>query len=378
MTAPGLVLCLLALLLTACAVSGTGRKYPAPADDDPGTEPRMTDDQVTRFAEVALGCITREFPNKPGNVVSGPEDVLGPRAMHPAFYGCFDWHSAVHGHWTLVRLLKLSPTWTAKRAEVIAAVGGNLTAENLRKETAYFDAKSNQSFERTYGWAWLLQLAQELRTWDDDLGRTWAANLRPLEDRIVALATAYLPKLSIPVRSGEHRDTAFGLTFLLDYARAVKHAELEALCIERATTYYGKDTDYPVRYEPSGHDFFSAGLNVADLMRRVLSSTDYSAWLDGFLPGLASRELEGIATPASVSDVTDGKLVHLAGLNLTRAWTMHGIATSLPKGDARRAYLRELAKAHQEAGLGYVFSGDYAGEHWLGSFAVYLLSSRRS
>ena len=218
MTAPGLLLCLAALLaLTACGSDETApRTTRTPAAGTP-----LTDDQVTRFARVALAGITREYPNKPGNVVSGPEDVLSPRAMHPAFYGCFDWHSAVHGHWTLVRLLKLHPAWIAERDAVITAVGTNLSAENLRVETDYFDAPENRSFERTYGWAWLLRLAQELRTWDHDLGRTWATNLRPLEDRIVELAKAYLPKLTVPVRSGEHRDTAFGLAFMLDYARAV-------------------------------------------------------------------------------------------------------------------------------------------------------------
>lgn len=334
----------------------------------------LTDAQVTKFARVALAGITREYPNKPGNVMAGPEHVESPRAMHPAFYGCFDWHSAVHGHWTLVRLMRLHPDWTEARAEVIKAVGGNLTAANLKQEAAYFERPYAQAFERTYGWAWLLRLAQELRAWDHDLGRAWAQNLAPLETTIVKLAKAYLPKLRMPIRSGQHVDTAFGLAFFLDYARAVKDGELEALCIERAKAWYAQDEDYPFRYEPSGHDFFSAGLNVADLMRRVLEPKAYAAWIETYLPTLASGKLGPWTQPATVEDVTDGHLVHLAGLNLTRGWTMRGIASALPKGHGGRAHLERLAREHTAGGLGYVFSGDYAGEHWLGSFAVYLLT----
>ncbi|MDF1702751.1 MAG: DUF2891 domain-containing protein [Planctomycetota bacterium] len=365
--------CLFALLLLLPFCAGT-----AWAGDGDETAPRPGEDlraaQVTKFARVALAGITREYPNKPGNVMASAADVRSPRAMHPAFYGCFDWHSAVHGHWTLVRLLRLHPTWTEARAEVVKAVGANLTAKNLAAEAAYFDGKYNASFERTYGWAWLLRLAQELRAWDDDLGRAWARNLRPLETRIVALAKAYLPKLRIPIRSGQHTDTAFGLAFFLDYARAVKDTELEALCLERAKHYYTRDTDYPTRYEPSGHDFFSAGLNAADLMRRVLAPEAFATWIEAYLPTLATGALGPWTEPASVEDVTDGHLVHLAGLNLTRAWTMRGIAAALPAKHAGRAHLERLAQAHTEGGLGYVFSGDYAGEHWLGSFAVFLLT----
>ncbi len=361
---------LLLLLFHLCAPPLSDAEEPAA----PTPGETLHDAQVTKFARVALAGISREYPNKPGNVMATAADVRSPKEMHPAFYGCFDWHSAVHGHWTLIRLLRLHPKWTATRTEVVAVVGGHLTAENIRKETAYFDAKHNQSFERTYGWAWLLRLAQELRAWDDDLGRTWAKNLAPLEARIVALSKAYLPKLRLPIRMGQHTDTAFALAFFLDYARAAKDAPFEALCVERAKTYYTKDTDYPIRYEPSGHDFFSAGLNVADLMRRVLDAKGFATWLQAYVPGLASGALSTWAEPATVEDVTDGHLVHLAGLNLTRGWTMRGIASALPAKDPGRRTLERLALAHTKGGLGYVFSGDYAGEHWLGSFAVYLLT----
>lgn len=371
MTTSSLVLVAVLTLLSVLAATAVGDP-----EEREGSSGRiaMDADQASKFAGIALGGITREYPNKPGNVLASDDDVKSPRDMHPAFYGCFDWHSAVHGHWMLVRLLKRFPKDLAEREKIVAALNGNLTRENLAKEAAYFTPKWNRLFERTYGWAWLLCLARELRTWDHELGRTWAANLRPLEDRLVEMMKAYLPKLKIPIRSGEHRDTAFALSFTIDYARAVRDAELEALCAERARTYYAQDRDYPVAYEPSGHDFFSSGLNEADLMRRVLPAPQYSTWLDSFLPGLRKRDVAGVATPASVSDVTDGKLVHLAGLNLTRAWTLNGIASALPGDDPRRAYCREIAAAHTKAGVDYVFTGHYAGEHWLASFAVYLLT----
>ena len=335
----------------------------------------MIGDQVTQFARVALAGITREYPNKPGNVMNSAADVASPRAMHPAFYGCFDWHSAVHSHWALVRLLRLHPDWTEARDEVVEALAGNLTAENLAAEAAYFEREHAQAFERTYGWAWLLRLAQELRAWDDDHGRTWAGNLAPLESKIVTLTKGYLPKLRIPIRSGQHVDSAFGVAFFHDYARAVGDAELEAICVERATTWYADDVKYPFGYEPSGHDFFSAGLNVADLMRRVMEPAAFAAWIDVYLPSLPTGELGPWTQPATVEDVTDGHLVHLAGLNLTRAWTMRGIASALPAGHGGRAHLERLAAEHTAGGLGYVFSGDYAGEHWLASFAIYLLTN---
>ncbi|RMH04273.1 MAG: DUF2891 domain-containing protein [Planctomycetota bacterium] len=328
---------------------------------------------MAAFARLALDGIGREFPNKPGNVMAGPEDVRAPRAMHPAFYGSFDWHSAVHGHWMLVRLLRAYPG-SPIEAEARAALAEHLGAAELAAEAAYFEPKHNRSFERTYGWAWLLRLAQELRGWDDPQARVWAAHLRPLEERIVELTKAYLPKLSWPIRVGEHPNTAWALAEFLDYARAVGDRELAALAEERARAYYLGDRDYPVQYEPSGHDFFSPGLLEADLMRRVLPPEEFSAWLDRFLPGLRAGELGHLGTPVEVSDPTDGKLVHLAGLNLVRAWTQRGIAAALPADDPRRATLLAAAAAHAEAGLGYVFSGYYEGEHWLASFAVYLLT----
>jgi hypothetical protein len=326
-----------------------------------------------KCARLALAGLDREYPNKPGEVMRGPQDVLPPRAMHPAFFGCFDWHSSVHGHWMLVRLLRLHPE-LPEAGDIRARLAAHLTATNLATEAAYFEVKENKSFERMYGWAWALRLAAELRSWDDADAKQWVRNFEPLERKLVALTKDYLPRLTYPIRTGVHPDTAFALAQVLDYARTVKDAGLERLITERARAYYLADRDYPSHYEPSGEDFFSPGLNVADLMHRVLPPKEFSEWLDVFLPGLRRGRLGGWSTPAEVSDLSDPRIVHLVGLNLSRAWTMQGIASALAAKDKRRTHLERAAKAHAEAGLKYVSSGHYEGEHWLATFAVYCLS----
>jgi len=330
---------------------------------------RMTEPQAQQFVDLALSGLTKEFPNKPGHVFRTAEDVKSPQVATPVFYGHFDWHSSVHGHWTLVRLLRLFPEaeWNSKVRE---ALGGKFTQKKLAAEAAYF--KKNPSFERMYGWAWALRLGIELRTLDDQEGKKWAAWYVPLEDVIVTHAKNYLPKLDWPIRCGFHPESAFPLGQMLDWARATGDKEFETLLIKKAKAFYGNDRGYPVSYEPSGNDFFSAGLNEADLMRRVLSKDEFSLWLTTFFPTLSRGELGNLLTPAKVSDLEDGHLVHLAGLNLTRAWTMRSIAASL--NDARSRVLLKSAEAHEEAGLKQIFSGSYAGEHWLGSFATYLLT----
>jgi len=376
----------LALAAVALVVVATAAPFVAVGPQEKGDAPaeakgtrvlapgmRLSDEEVASFARLALAGIFREYPNKPSNVMTGPESVQSPSAMHPAFYGSFDWHSSVHGHWMLLRLLKLYPEGSMA-GEIRRALGTSLTPEKIAAETAYFDEKLNQPFERPYGWAWALRLAAELRTFDDPDGKRWAEAFAPLEARIVELLEAYLPRLTWPLRTGEHPDTGFALAQALDYARIVGRDDLAKKVAARARDFYFADRDYPARYEPSGQDFFSSGLNEADLMRRVLSKDEFSRWLDGFFPTLASGKLGNLLEPAIVSDVTDGKLVHLAGLNLNRAWTMDGVARALPNGDARRKVLEEAVRRHCEAGLGYVFSGHYEGEHWLASFAVYLLS----
>lgn len=338
------------------------------ADELPKVGEPLTDKQVTLFAELALKNIDIEFPNKPSNVMAGPESVRSPKEMHPAFYGCFDWHSSIHGHWMLVRLLKLYPECSV-REKVRASLNSHLSAPNLKAETEYFSKKHNKSFERMYGWAWAFRLAAELHTWDDADGKKWAANLKPLEELLVSRTMDYLPKLSFPIRTGVHPDSGFALGQTLDYARTVGNKQLEQLVVSRGRDFYLADKDYPFRYEPSGQDFFSSGLNEADFMRRVLPTEEFSKWLTGFMGNL------NVIQPVEVSDVTDGHIVHLAGLDLSRAWCMQGIAQALPKNDARVAILRQSAAAHTKMGLGYVFSGHYEGEHWLATFAIYTLSN---
>jgi hypothetical protein len=344
---------------------------PAPAAKE---NPTMKPEQVSAFARLALKGIRKEYPNKPGDVLNGAADVQGPRARHPAFYGCFDWHSSVHGHWMLVRLLRLFPDLQERR-EIRAVLAEHLTAENLRAEADTFARPNHQSFERTYGWAWLLKLAEELHGWDDPEGRQWSRNMRPLADIIAARYRAFLPKQTYPIRSGVHPNTAFGLAFALDYARAVEDKPLRELLEERSRAYYGSDAGAPAAWEPDGADFLSPSLMEADLMRRVLAPGEFRAWLHRFLPGLEKGEPKTLFVPATVTDRTDPQLVHLDGLNLSRAWCLRGLATGLPADDPARRVLAESAARHAEAGLRHVASGDYAGEHWLASFAVYLLST---
>ena len=332
---------------------------------------RLTDEQVASFANLALKNIQTEYPNKPGNVVVDAESVRSPQEMHPAFYGCFDWHSSVHGHWMLIRLLKEYPN-SAVEAEIRKKLNENLSEENLSGELSYFEEKQHKTFERTYGWAWYLRIVDELENWDDADGKKWRENLRGLEELLVQRTIDYLPKLSFPIRTGVHPDTGFALGQILDYARKLKRKNLEELVIQRAKDYYSDDVNYPTKYEPSGQDFFSSCLNEADLMRRVLSQDQFTTWFDKYLPTLLDGEGGNLLVPVEVSDVTDGYIVHLAGLNLNRGWCMQGIASALPESDPRVALLTKSAREHAEMGFRYVFSGHYEGDHWLATFAIYL------
>ena len=334
---------------------------------------KMTPQQASVFAKLALKGIQQEYPNKPGHVLNDGADSKTPKALHPAFYGCFDWHSSVHGHWMLVRLLRRFPELPEKK-QIRAVLAEHLTAKNLQAEADYFSQKNRQSFERTYGWAWALKLDEELHTWDDPDAKDWSKNLKPLAATLVARYLAFLPKQTYPIRGGVHPNTAFGLAFAHDYARTMDHKALRELIEERSRSYYGKDADAPARWEPDGADFFSPSLMEADLMRRVLPAKEYPAWLKGYLPGIAKGEPKTLFTPAIVSDRSDPQIVHLDGLNLSRAWCMNGIASALPKSDPARKALSAAAATHAEAALKHVASGDYAGEHWLASFAVYLLT----
>ena len=362
----------LALLLSLPILVPPARtEPPMPPDKKPLT---LNQDLASTFARLALKGIRKEFPNKPGHVMNGPTDIRGPRALHPAFYGCYDWHSSVHGHWMLVRLLRLYPNLPEKQL-IRAVLAENLTADNLQKEADYFAQPNRQSFERTYGWAWLLKLAEELQGWNDTDAKQWSQNLRPLTDVIVARYISFLPKQTYPLRTGVHPNTAFGLAFALDYARAVGHKDLCERLEERSRTYFAKDVKVPAAWEPDGADFFSPSLLEADLMRRVLPPAEFPAWLQRFLPELARGEPKSLLEPATVSDRSDPQIVHLDGLNLSRAWCMRSLAAALPANNPARKALTESAARHAAAALPHVTSGDYAGEHWLASFAVYLFAT---
>ena len=322
---------------------------------------------------LALKGIKQEYPNSPAYSLNGPEDLQGPRTVHPAFYGCYDWHSSVHSHWMLVYLLRTLPG-LPEAQEIRAALAENLTAENLRVETTYIEQPNRQSFERMYGWAWLLKLAEELLIWDDPDGKEWSRNLQPLADAFVKRYLDFLPRQTYPIRAGTHSNTAFGLTFALDYARATAHSELESLIVQRSLAYFSEDRDCPAAWEPAGNDFLSPCLAEADLMRRVLPTVEFRQWIEGFLPGLGEGKPESLFMPATVSDRTDPQIVHLDGLNLSRAWCMLGILRLFGPDDPAYRVLGEAAHRHTQAALPYIASGDYMGEHWLASFAVYLVS----
>jgi hypothetical protein len=334
----------------------------------------LTQPQASHFASLALKCIQKEYPNKLDHVNNDAADVRSPRAMHPAFYGCFDWHSTVHGHWMLVHLLRLFPDLPEAK-QIRAALDQNLSDKNIAGEVAYLKEANRASFERTYGWAWLLKLAEELHGWNDPDGRRWSANLQPLADALAEKYLAFLPKQNYPIRTGVHPNTAFGLAFALDYAHAVGNSRLAKLIEQRSLTYFGRDVNYPAAWEPGGEDFFSPALIEADLMRRVMPQREFAKWFGTFLPGIARSQPHALLTAAVVTDRTDPKLVHLDGLNLSRAWCMRNIAHALPPNDPARRILARSAAAHAQAALPFIASGNYEGEHWLASFAVYMLTT---
>ena len=337
--------------------------------------PKFDAAAAERFARLALACVDKEYPNKISHFMNSDADVAPPRKLTPAFYGCYDWHSSVHGHWLLVRLVRTFPDASfAKPAR--EALRKSFTPENLKQEAAYLREKGRASFERPYGLAWLLQLCTELREWNDPEAKEMSANLRPLEDAAVERLTAWLPKLSHPVRIGEHDQTAFGLGLMLDYARAAGNESFAKLITEQARKFYLADKDCPLTYEPSGEDFLSPGLGEADVMRRVLAPAEFAAWLNDFMPQIPTKANTNWLPVVVSTDPSDPKLAHLDGLNLSRAWMLEGIISGLPADDTRRPALSAVAEAHRRAGLAAVTGEHYEGGHWLGSFAVYLVTQR--
>lgn len=326
----------------------------------------LTLEEANRLAALPLKCLQQEYPNKLNQTLADSTELQGPRELHPAFYGCFDWHSSVHGHWMLIRLLKMFPDLDNADA-IREIISENITVESVKIEVEYFKKPHEKSWERTYGWAWLLKLAEELHSWDDPLARILEKNLQPLTDIIVQHYLDFLPKLTYPIRVGEHTNTAFGLAFSWDYAKATSNLPLKTLLENRARDYFLNDKNCPLTWEPGGFDFFSPCFEEADLMRRILGVDEYRSWLAEFLPKLSSVDFT--LELARVSDRTDGKLVHLDGLNFSRARCMYGIAESLPE----YAHLRKIALEHIQFSLPSIIDGSYEGEHWLASFALLAL-----
>jgi hypothetical protein len=345
------------------------------SDTSPARSPDVDAAAAERFANLALACVHKEYPNKIGHLLNGDADVKPPRELTPAFYGCYDWHSAVHGHWLLARLARRFPG-APFAAKARAALDQSLTPEHIAAEVRYLEAPGRGTFERPYGLAWLLQLAAELREWDDPQAQRWSAALEPLARTAAGRIRDWLPKLTAPIRIGEHNQTAFSFGLILDGARGAGDTQTASLLERRVRDLYLKDRDCPMAYEPSGEDFLSPCLAEADLMRRVLPPADFAAWLGTFLPGIP-RDGQGTwLKPGVVTDPSDPKLAHLDGLNLSRAWMLEGIAAGLPPADPRRAALHAAATVHRDAGLRNVTGEHYEGGHWLGSFAVYLVTGR--
>lgn len=371
-----LTILLIAGLIFSCNTSDEKKEKETPvltpvskSGDAPVQDiPKLNLKGANTLAELPLHCMNTEYPNKLSQTLGGDVDLKSPSILHPAFYGCFDWHSSVHGHWSLVSLLKSFPEMD--KAEAIKQkLLQNISKENIEAEVTYFLGKHNKSYERTYGWAWLLKLAEELHTWDAPIARELETNLQPLTNLIVEKYIEFLPRLNYPIRVGEHPNTAFGLSFAWDYANTVKNDTLKTTIEQRAKDFYLKDVNCPITWEPGGYDFLSPCLEEAALMKRVLTTPEFKVWINLFLPQL--RDKNFVLETGKVSDRKDGKLVHLDGVNFSRAWSLNKIAERLPE----YAHLRRIANHHINYSLPSIVGDSYEGGHWLGSFAIYSLNS---
>lgn len=331
----------------------------------------MNLEEANKLVDLPLACINTQYPNKLGQTLGSEKDLQSPQALHPAFYGCFDWHSSVHAHWSLVRLLKKFPKLD-RAAEIKEILETSLSKQNINKELEYFRVDHNRDYERTYGWAWLLKLSQELYTWDTDMGEELSANIKPLADLIVERYAEFLPKLNYPIRVGEHTNTAFALSFAHDFAVATQNTDFQTLIEKRARDFYLSDKNCPLSWEPSGFDFFSPCLEEIDVMRRVMPRAAFSLWMDNFLPQLKNKDFS--IPVGEVSDREDGKLVHLDGLNFSRARVFYGLANQYPD---EYGHLRLLADQHVNHSFPNLVGDSYEGGHWLGSFAIYALEESR-
>ncbi|HTH59988.1 MAG TPA: DUF2891 domain-containing protein [Paraburkholderia sp.] len=333
---------------------------------------QLTASIASRFATIALAHLTREYPNKLTHGLAGPQDVQSPRALHPVFYGSYDWHSCVHGYWLIARLLQRFPD-LPEAPQIVAVIDEHFTDDKIAGERAYLDLPHNRGFERPYGWAWLLALAAQLDAMDTPDAARWSRALAPLTDAFVERFESFLPVATYPLRVGTHFNTAFALTLALDFARQTQRDSLATLIEDTARRWHLNDLECQA-WEPSGDEFLSPALMEAVLMSRVLPGDAFVAWFGGFLPALAARRPATLFTPVTVSDRSDGKIAHLDGLNLSRAWCQRTLASALPDGDARVALLREAARTHLGAAIAHV-SGDYMGEHWLATFATLALDA---
>lgn len=329
-------------------------------------------DTAQRFARTALANIALDYPHKLDHVMTSDVDARTPRDLHPSFHGSYDWHSCVHMHWTLAWLLRRFPALPA-HDEIAALFDCHFSPVAIDAEVAYLGRPASESFERTYGWAWLLKLAAELHGGESERFARWSAQVAPLASAFASRFLDFLPRAHYPLRYGIHPNSAFALALTLDYARVVDDAPLVDVCTKQAMRWFAGDVDAPARWEPSGADFLSPSLVEAELMRRLLGASAFGAWLAGFLPGFVDREPESLFAPAIVTDRTDPQLVHLDGLNLSRAWCFRGIASSLPAHDPRIGVADHAADVHVRAGAEGLESADFAGAHWLASFAVLAL-----
>ena len=375
----------LILLSTALAVSACNAETQSSAktQSDIATleyPTTIAPDLADRFSALALTCVHQEFPNKISRTTATAEEIGRPKKIFPAFYGCFDWHSSVHGHWLLVRLLRVGPQDAAWRDEAIAKLNQSFTAENIAGEVTNYNRPEGGSWERPYGLAWYLQLTAELREWakenNDPQAKEWLEILEPLEADIANGLKGWLPRLAYPIRLGTHNQSAFAFGLMLDWARVAGDTEMERLIIERSKAFHMGDKNCPLAYEPSGEDFLSPCLMEADLMRRMMSTAEFSVWLTDFMPTIPTNGSGDWLAPGIVKDASDGKLVHLDGVNSSRAWNLYNIARSLPEGDARKASLVAAAKIHADTGVAAVSAEHYSGSHWLASFATYLMTDR--
>ena len=337
-----------------------------------GQSQQLTIDQAVKLARLPLHCINTEYPNKTSHQINDANDaVMVPSQLHPAFYGCLDWHSSVHGHWMLVRILKQFPA-ISLHDSIVAVLQNSFIDEKIKAEADYYvKFKNSNTFERTYGWAWLLKLDQELYTFNDPLAKQWSRTLKPLTEKIVELWKAYLLKATYPNRTGVHPNTAFGLVFALDWARTVKDTAFETVIVSKAKEFYMSNNATPAYLEPDGTDFLSPSLEIADLMSRILPSKEFNRWFGRFYE---QRSIDNIVKLPVVSDRSDYQIVHLDGLTLSRAWCMKGLSRCLPEKSRTRLLFENTARSFLEQALPNVLSGNYGGEHWLASFAVYALS----